>query len=326
MTEADIRRVQADVGARRPRSARDAGYDIVYAYGAHTYLPAQFLSPFYNRRSDEYGGSLVNRARFWLEAARDAGRRRRRRLRDRGADGGRPGGAEAGIQLDEGARVHPARRPPRGPVGRQHRLDLARVASTPARRGSSRRAGSSSGRAGCGARPAKPIVGVGRLTNPDQMAEIVRAGVWDVIGAARPSIADPFLPREDRGGPLRRDPRVHRLQPVHRAGRLARHLGCTQNATAGRGVPPRLASGAVRAGGERRRRTCSWSAPARPGMECAIVLAQARLRARAPGRRATARSAGSCAGCRGCPDSASGARVARLARGSSCEKLRARSR
>src|SRR5260370_18326922 len=47
--------------------ARDAGFDIVYVYGAHSYLPLQFLSPYYNKRKDKYGGSLENRARFWLD-------------------------------------------------------------------------------------------------------------------------------------------------------------------------------------------------------------------------------------------------------------------
>ena len=66
--------MQAD-WARAARRSRTAGFDIVYVYGAHTYLPGQFLSPHYNRRTDEYGGSLANRARFWLEtleAVRDA--------------------------------------------------------------------------------------------------------------------------------------------------------------------------------------------------------------------------------------------------------------
>jgi len=47
--------------------SRDAGFDIVYVYGAHSYLPLQFLSKYYNKRTDSYGGSLANRARFWLE-------------------------------------------------------------------------------------------------------------------------------------------------------------------------------------------------------------------------------------------------------------------
>ena len=47
--------------------AREAGFDIIYVYGAHSYLPLQFLSPFYNKRTDEYGGSFENRARFWRE-------------------------------------------------------------------------------------------------------------------------------------------------------------------------------------------------------------------------------------------------------------------
>src|SRR5439155_26554661 len=53
--------------AAAARRARDAGFDIVYVYGAHSFLPLQFLSTYYNKRTDEYGGSLENRARFWLE-------------------------------------------------------------------------------------------------------------------------------------------------------------------------------------------------------------------------------------------------------------------
>ena len=40
----------------------------------------------------------------------------------------------------------------------------------------------------------KPVVGVGRFTSPDTMVSQIRRGVLDLIGAARPSIADPFLP------------------------------------------------------------------------------------------------------------------------------------
>src|SRR3990170_2355124 len=55
MERADIRRVQADWVWAAERS-REAGFDIVYVYGGHSYLLTQFLSPFYNRRTDEYGG------------------------------------------------------------------------------------------------------------------------------------------------------------------------------------------------------------------------------------------------------------------------------
>ena len=46
----------------------------------------------------------------------------------------------------------------------------------------------------------KPVVGVGRYTTPDAMVSAVRRGVLDLIGAARPSIADPFLPAKIRDG------------------------------------------------------------------------------------------------------------------------------
>ncbi len=50
--------------------ARTCGYDAVELHGAHGYMPLQFLSPYTNRRTDEYGGSLENRARFALETIR----------------------------------------------------------------------------------------------------------------------------------------------------------------------------------------------------------------------------------------------------------------
>ncbi len=50
--------------------ARSCGYDAIELHGAHGYMPLQFLSPYTNRRTDEYGGSLENRARFALETIR----------------------------------------------------------------------------------------------------------------------------------------------------------------------------------------------------------------------------------------------------------------
>src|SRR5262249_27689765 len=48
----------------------------------------------------------------------------------------------------------------------------------------------------------KPIIGVGRFVSPDVMAEAVRSGQLDIVGAARPSIADPFLPKKIEEGRL----------------------------------------------------------------------------------------------------------------------------
>ena len=48
----------------------------------------------------------------------------------------------------------------------------------------------------------KPVVGVGRFTSPDSMVAQIRRGILDFIGAARPSIADPFLPKKIEEGRL----------------------------------------------------------------------------------------------------------------------------
>lgn len=59
-----------DMYAQGARRAVQAGFDAVELHGAHGYLLGQFLSPKTNKRTDEYGGSLENRARFALEVVR----------------------------------------------------------------------------------------------------------------------------------------------------------------------------------------------------------------------------------------------------------------
>ena len=155
----------------------------------------------------------------------------RRRLRGRHADRGR--GARLGRHpRRRGARVRRARRPAGRPVGRERRLDRVLEQGLGTSRyyeegyqlewtGRVREA------------TAKPIVGVARLTNPDTMASIVRSGVWDLIGAARPSIADPFLPNKIAEGRLDEIRECTGsnvcIMKVDGHG----HLGCIQNATAG---------------------------------------------------------------------------------------------
>lgn len=69
MTPEDMARV-ADDYARAAASAREAGFDAAELHYGHGYLLSQFLSPFTNRRQDEYGGSLENRLRFPLQVLR----------------------------------------------------------------------------------------------------------------------------------------------------------------------------------------------------------------------------------------------------------------
>jgi len=66
MTHEDINYIIRAFAAAGKR-AKAAGFDGVEIHGAHTYLINQFLSPYYNRRTDEYGGSLENRMRFLVE-------------------------------------------------------------------------------------------------------------------------------------------------------------------------------------------------------------------------------------------------------------------
>ena len=66
MTKEDIK-YTAEAFAAAALRAKDSGFDGVQLHSAHGYLLSQFLSPYYNKRTDEYGGSLENRARFLFE-------------------------------------------------------------------------------------------------------------------------------------------------------------------------------------------------------------------------------------------------------------------
>jgi 2,4-dienoyl-CoA reductase-like NADH-dependent reductase (Old Yellow Enzyme family) len=66
MTTEDIQRTVKAFGDAAERSVQ-AGFDAIQIHAAHGYLLSQFLSPYYNKRDDDYGGTLENRARFLLE-------------------------------------------------------------------------------------------------------------------------------------------------------------------------------------------------------------------------------------------------------------------
>lgn len=69
LSKADIARI-VDMFAAAADRAKRAGIDAVEIHGGHGYVFSSFLSPAYNQRTDEYGGSVENRARFLLEAIR----------------------------------------------------------------------------------------------------------------------------------------------------------------------------------------------------------------------------------------------------------------
>jgi dimethylamine/trimethylamine dehydrogenase len=226
----DIRRVRDDWVAASVR-ARDCGFDIVYVYGAHSYLPMQFLSSFYNKRTDAYGGSLANRARFWLELLEGV----REAVGDDCAVVTRiavEALGSAGIRVDEALGFIALA----DPLVDLWDVNVGSIAYWSKDSGTSRYFEEGyqlewTGRVREATR--KPIVGVARLTNPDTMASIVRSGVWDLIGGARPSIADPFLPNKIAEGRLDeiRECTGSNVCVMKVDGHG--HLGCIQNPTAG---------------------------------------------------------------------------------------------
>jgi dimethylamine/trimethylamine dehydrogenase len=274
MELSDIRRVRED-WVRAAKLSRDAGFDIVYVYGGHSYLPLQFLSPFYNKRSDAYGGALENRARFWLETLEEV----RAAVGDDCAIAVRlcvEALGPAGVELDEGIGFV---------VLADHLVDLWDV-NVGSITDWSKDSGASrffpegyqlewTGRVR--EVTAKPIVGVGRLTSPDRMAEIVRSGAWDLIGAARPSISDPFLPRKIEEGSYGEIRECIGCNVCIMKAEWGNHIGCTQNATAGeeyrRGWHPEKFEPAANADNDV---LIVGAGPA--GMECAIVLGKRSFR------------------------------------------------
>ncbi|MGB6605668.1 MAG: FAD-dependent oxidoreductase [Steroidobacteraceae bacterium] len=195
----DLDDIRALLGWQRQaaRRARSAGFDIVYVYAGMGYLPYEFLLPEWNQRRDAYGGSVPNRVRIvreLLEVTLDA-------------VGGKCAVALR-ISLEE-LRARPSEVAPSEaheivglladlPDLWDVKLDSSPTDCPPSRFASE---GSHEPHIDFVKRlTSKPVVGVGRFTSPDTMVGQIRRGVLDLIGAARPSIADPFLPAKIDAG------------------------------------------------------------------------------------------------------------------------------
>ena len=190
----DYRRWHREAALR----ARTAGFDLIYVYcRAGTSMNGDFLSRVMNTRTDEYGGSLENRARLLREVLEDT----HEAVGDTCAVAIRftvdfatgPGGETDPAETRDIIEMF-AELPDLWDVNvREWRRD-----SLPSRFGPE---GSQEDMVSfVKGMTTKPVVGVGRFTSPDTMVGQIRRGVLDFIGAARPSIADPFLPKKIEEG------------------------------------------------------------------------------------------------------------------------------
>ncbi|MDP5084738.1 MAG: FAD-dependent oxidoreductase [Yoonia sp.] len=192
MDAEDIRALiqwHADAAVR----AEQAGFDILYVYAGMGYLPYQFLLPDYNHRTDAYGGSVRNRVRLveeLLDAVREATHGRcavalrmsMQELRARPSEVAESEAHEVVGLLKDAPDLFDVKMdysaydcaPSRFAAEGSHEpvIDFMKSVTD------------------------KPVVGVGRFTSPDTMVGMIRRGVLDLIGGARPSIADPFLPQK----------------------------------------------------------------------------------------------------------------------------------
>jgi dimethylamine/trimethylamine dehydrogenase len=189
----DLIRWHADAAVLAER----AGFDILYVYAGMGYLPYQFLLPEYNQRTDAYGGSVRNRVRLvqeLIDAVREATGGRcavalrisMQELRARPSEVAPTEAHEVigylkdapdlfDVKMDYSAFDCAASRyTPEG--SHESVVDFLKSVTD------------------------KPVVGVGRFTSPDTMVSMIRRGVLDFIGGARPSIADPFLPKKIEEG------------------------------------------------------------------------------------------------------------------------------
>ncbi|KAF0115884.1 MAG: NADH:flavin oxidoreductase/NADH oxidase [Rhodobacteraceae bacterium] len=178
------------------RRSHQAGFDLICLYGAHGFgILQHFLSRATNHRTDEYGGNLSNRSRFLREIVEDARESTkgelavtlRMSLHEAGAFG------FSNAELRDFIAMH---------ADLPDLWDLAH-GTWEACSGTSRFKPEGAQEdlvRGIKELTAKPVVGVGRFTSADAMVRQIRSGVLDFIGAARPSIADPFLPKKIEEG------------------------------------------------------------------------------------------------------------------------------
>jgi len=263
---ADVRRWHRQAAIR----ARDAGFDIVYVYAGHDLsLPMHFISRRHNRRTDEYGGSLENRVRLTRELLDDT----KEAVGDRcgvairfavdellGKDGIASGaeGREVVEMLAE--------------LPDLWDVNVSDWANDSVTARFEEEGSQESYVAFVKQMTTKPVVGVGRFTSADAMVSQIKRGILDMIGAARPSIADPFLPRKIEEGRIEDIRECIGCNICVSGDWTQSPIRCTQNPTMGeewrRGWHPEI----IEQRGESKKVLVVGAGPA--GLEAAMSLGQ----------------------------------------------------
>ncbi|MBR3296332.1 MAG: FAD-dependent oxidoreductase, partial [Firmicutes bacterium] len=174
--------------------AKRAGFEMVMVHGGHGWLINQFLSPYFNKRTDEYGGSLENRCRLAKEILtairKEVGPLFPIEFRFSGSEM-----FEGGYDIDEGVRIA---------VELQDYVDLFNVSAGTYQRGFGNTHPSMFKPHGANVPLAaavkkavnKPVAALGALSDPAMMEEIIASGKADIICMGRQLLADPYLPRK----------------------------------------------------------------------------------------------------------------------------------
>ena len=198
MDEGDMQQV-IEAFCDSARMARNLGFDGVQIHGGHGWLLAQFTSPLFNKRTDEYGGSLENRLRFpirLLKAVREA-------IGENMLIEYRISGEEL---IEGGCRIEDTQEICRG---LEPYVDLFQVSvGVYMAKAGNRMFPSIYNEHCCNAHLSAavkqavktPVIAVGAILTPEEAEEMIASGKADFVASARGLMADPELPRKARAG------------------------------------------------------------------------------------------------------------------------------